>query len=155
MTIIERFLQDHAVFRKHLADTLALARAMSDPSPAPAISDTDRAFATRLRRHARMEAELLFPAMQRAGSEKERRETVQRYIRHGNDEHHFVAKRQAELHAFAGGAQLSQWQTKLTEFSDGLSRHIDLEENEIFPLAQELLSPEALTELNQKADQIP
>ncbi|MBK8871760.1 MAG: hemerythrin domain-containing protein [Elusimicrobia bacterium] len=152
MTIIERFLQDHAIFRKHLADTLALARDLSDQATAPAVSDDDRAFAHKLRRHARMEAELLFPAMQRASSEKDRHETVQRYIRHGNDEHHSVAKRQAELHAYSGGVQLSQWRTTLNDFADGLNRHIDLEENEIFPLAQELLSPALLTELNQKAD---
>ncbi len=155
MTIIERFLQDHAIFRKHLADALAEAHALADHATTPAVSDDDRAFAHKLRRHARMEAELLFPAMQRAGSEKDRHEMVQRYIRHGNDEHHYVAKRQAELHAYSGGTQLNQWRTTLNDFADGLRRHIELEETEIFPLAQELLSPAALTELNHKADLVP
>ncbi len=155
MTIIERFLQDHAVFRKHLADTLALARDLPDQSPAPAVTDNDRAFAQKLRRHARMEAELLFPAMQRAGSDDVRHKTVQHYIQHGNDEHHSVAKRQAELHSSSSGTIAAPWRAALEQFADGLRRHMEREENEIFPLAQELLSPEALTELNQKADLVP
>jgi iron-sulfur cluster repair protein YtfE (RIC family) len=109
MTIIERFLEDHTAFRKHLADTLALARDLPEQAPPPAINDNDRAFTHRLRRHARMESELLFPAMQRAGSDDVRRQTVQQYIQHGNDEHHSVAKRQAELNSISSGGLAAPW----------------------------------------------
>lgn len=155
MSILERFLADHAAFRKHLAHVRAVAQNLPDRAHPPSLNENDQTFAQHLRRHARMESELLFPAMQRAGSRDIRHQTVQRFIQHGNDEHHSVAKRQAELHAFSGGVHLIEWRTTLEHFTDGLQRHMELEENEIFPLAQDLLSLEILIDLNQKADRIP
>lgn len=155
MSIIERFLEDHREFRQHLKKALALADHLSTLSPPPSHTEEDGMFAHRLRRHARMEAELLFPALQRAGTGESREKTVKDFIDHGNDEHVSVAKRHAEYHAAANGAPLERWRFTLQQFADGLERHMQLEEQEIFPLAKELLSQAVLIDLNQKAEKIP
>lgn len=155
MSIIERFLEDHRAFRRHLEDSLKTAAAMAPGSLPPFLSEEEKIFAQRLRRHARMESEILFPAMQRAGTDHSRQTAVQHFISHGDDEHSSVAKRHAELHSIAEGEPLAKWRTCLEHFIEGLLRHMAHEEKEIFPLALKLLSPSVLIDLNQKAESIP
>lgn len=155
MTIIERFLDDHRRFRRHLEETLGFAATLAPRGLPPPITDADRDFIFRLRRHARMEGEILFPAMQRASDENARKKTVHHFIAHGHDEHTSVAKRHAELTARSEtGSRISQWKSALAHFAEGLQRHMDREEREIFPLAQDFMSQTLLTELNLKAESI-
>lgn len=154
MSIIDRFLEDHRAFRRHVAQSLATASALPAGAPPPTPTEEDRAFSVRLRRHARMESELLFPAMQRAGTDHTRQKTVEHFIAHGQDEHASMAKRHAEFHATSEGSRAG-WQASLDHFAEGLTRHMEFEERDIFPLARELLSPDALADLDQKADKIP
>jgi hemerythrin-like domain-containing protein len=156
MSIIARLLEDHLVFRRHLDEAKKIAAALAPGSPKPGQTEADRAFANHLRRHARMEAELLLPAMQRASEGDHRKETVKQFINHGNDEHGSVAKRHSEWMAEPNpDTHFSEWQTALHHFADGLERHIEMEENELFPLAEKILSKDALAEMAKKADSIP
>jgi hemerythrin-like domain-containing protein len=156
MSIIKRFLEDHRMFRQHIKDALGHAATLGEKDSPPATSERDREFISRLRRHARMETEILFPAMQRASGEDARKKNVESFIAHGNDEHTSVAKRHAELTASAESpSHATKWKSALTHFADGLHRHMEKEEQHIFPLAQEVLSPALLAELNQKAETIP
>ena len=155
MPLIDRFLEDHRKFRQHIAQTRAAAADLPAGSIPPAPTDEDRVFAAELRRHARMESELLFPAMQRAGSEQMRQKTVAHFIAHGHDEHSSVAKRHAQVQGVNEKIQMEKWRSSFEHFAEGLTRHMELEEREIFPLARELLSQAVLADLNQKADKIP
>lgn len=155
MSIIDRFLEDHRAFRHHLKKSLEIAAALPDSAAPPPPSQEDSIFTHRLRRHARMESELLFPSMQRAGTDETRQKTVKRFIDHGNDEHASVAKRHAEHQSAANDAPLDRWRSTLQHFADGIERHMQQEEQEIFPLARELLSQDVLNDLNQKAEKIP
>jgi hemerythrin-like domain-containing protein len=155
MSIIDRFLEDHRAFRHHLKKSFEIAAALPDSATPPPPSQEDSIFTHRLRRHARMEGELLFPAIQRAGTDEARQKSVKRYIDHGNDEHISVAKPQAEHQSAANNAPLERWRSTLQHFADGLERHMQLEEQEIFPLARELLTQDVLNDLNQKAEKIP
>lgn len=156
MSIIQRFREDHQAFRLHLEEAKRIAKEIPPDSPKPPQSEADRAFAHRLRRHARMEAEILFPTMQRASNGDHRHETVKKFIDHGNDEHISVAKRHSVWMADSNpDIILSEWETALHHFADGLERHMQMEENELFPMAEKILSQEVLAELNQKADSIP
>lgn len=156
MSIILRFMEDHRAFRLHLEKARKTADELSPDSPKPPQTESDREFANRLRRHARMEAELLFPTIQRATADDVRHATVKQFIDHGNDEHLSVAKRHsvwmAETHS---DGHLSEWQSAVRHFVDGLERHMEMEERELFPLAEKILSQDVLNELNQKADLIP
>jgi len=154
MSLIDRFLEDHRLFRLHIAKVRASAASLPSGTVPPGITQEDRDFATRLRRHARMESELLFPAMQRAGSEQALQKTVGHFIAHGQDEHASVAKRHAEFHA-TEGTRLEKWRASLDHFAEGLTRHMELEEREIFPFAQKLLSQSILDDLDKKANKIP
>ena len=139
MSIIDRFLNDHRAFRDHLKRALDFAAKIPASSAPPPITEEEHAFSLRLRRHARMEAELLFPAMQRAGTSEARQIAVKSFIDHGSDEHASVGKRHAEKHSAAEGAHLERWRSTLQHFADGLTSHMALEEQEIFRLAREVL----------------
>jgi hemerythrin-like domain-containing protein len=156
MSIIQRFREDHQAFRLHLEQVKRIAKALPPDSPKPPQTEADRTFAHRLRRHARMEAEILFPSLQRASNGDHRHETVKRFIDHGQDEHFAVAKRHSVWMADSTpNVCLSQWQTALHHFAEGLERHMQMEEDELFPMAEKILSQEVLAELNQKAESIP
>lgn len=156
MSIIQRFREDHRAFRLHLEETNKIAQELPPNSPKPAQTEADRLFSNRLRRHARMEGEILYPTIQRASQGDHLQETIKRFMDHGQDEHSSVAKRHSVWIADASpGTCQSEWQIALHHFSDGLERHMQSEENELFPLAEQILSPEVLAELSQKADLIP
>lgn len=157
MSIIERFLEDHRFFRQHMEEARKTAERLPAGEPPPILSDVDREFTQRLRRHARMEAELLFPCLQRASPEDVRHETVKKYLDHGTDEHASVAKRHATLTETVNPSShlREEWRSALHHFAEGLERHMEMEEREIFPDAARLLTPEILAELNKKADLIP
>ena len=156
MALIQKLLDDHAFFRQYLDRLHEAAQTLPTGASLPASQNGTDEFTYRLRRHARIENEVLFPALQRAGTADDRIKNVSTFLDHGKDEHASVAKRHAEMKTSTEEQALdTDWRKFMGRFSNGLLTHMQKEEEEIFPLAQALLGQDRLTELSQKANDIP
>lgn len=156
MTLIDRLITDHTFFRDYLERLQETARTLPAEAGFVSSDQITHEFSSRIRRHARIENEILFPALQRVGSNDHRVKTVAAFLLHGKDEHASIAKRQAEFHsAEEKNHPENNWRKRLGHFAEGLQLHMKKEEDEVFPLAQALLSADQLTDLDKKAEKIP
>jgi hemerythrin superfamily protein len=92
--------------------------------------------------HTKLEEEIFYPAMQERGG-KEGEELIAESIQ----EHHVVDVLMAEMHKL--DAKDDEWEAKFTVLQENVEHHVEEEEGEMFPMAQEKLG-EILDRLGAK-----
>jgi len=99
--------------------------------------------ANKLGVHTTIEEELFYPAVRRVGTRK-----AEEMIREGLEEHHVVKLVLAELPTL--DAQAESFPAKMTVLSELVEHHVEEEQDEMFPLAEQELGSVALEDLAEQ-----
>jgi len=174
---IEHLLEEHAIIMKRIED---LRRAIDDlrrrgdaalPDARPVLEDAGRMMATTLHRHARKEDEALFPAIEAifgtsgtptAVMREEHRaihgraDLFRRTLHELNEIEHpkIVAGGEALRGMTAAGASAESLRHTAEEIVSLLDMHFGKEEDILFPMAREVLEPDALSDVATKMEAI-
>jgi regulator of cell morphogenesis and NO signaling len=174
---IDHLLEEHRVI---MADFEALRRAVEDlrrrgdtalPDALPALRRVGDMMATTLHRHARKEDEALFPALEKVFGtgggptmvmRQEHRdihagaELFRRTLHELNEVEHpaIVAGGEALRDLSAAGGSADQLRRTGEEIVNLVDLHFGKEENILFPMAREVLTPEALEAVGRRIEEI-
>lgn len=98
-----------------------------------------------LKEHTRIEEEIFYPALEQFNETRE-------LVREAYREHEQVDELLAQLSGLEPVAE--EFQDLLSELRDSLDQHIEEEEGELFPKAEELCGPTRLNELGQQMERL-
>jgi iron-sulfur cluster repair protein YtfE (RIC family) len=141
------------------------------PEALPAFRAAVAMMGTQLHRHARKEDEALFPALEAVWGRQEGMPTAVMRMEHSKihhwasefretlalleAQHPDIVKRTAELQASVSGDPDLESLLRLgDEITQLLALHFGKEEDILFPMAREILSPAALEEIARKMDDL-
>jgi hemerythrin-like domain-containing protein len=91
--------------------------------------------------HTLIEDEIFYPAMKEFDESRD----LARTIRNGQKEFEKLLS-----HLSTMAPNVEEFQKTLAELRESVERHIDEEENELFPLAEELCDPQRLQEMGRR-----
>jgi hemerythrin-like domain-containing protein len=143
MNAIELLKQDHQEAMT-LIEELEIADEDTDEEETLDVQTFSR-LQSALKLHTRMEEEVFYPALEQFG---ETRDLVQEAYR----EHEQVDELLAQLSILKPTEE--SFQELLSELRDSIEHHVEEEEGEMFPKAEELCGPERLNELGRQMEQI-
>ncbi|MBV9080593.1 MAG: hemerythrin domain-containing protein [Elusimicrobia bacterium] len=137
MTLLEQLLADHEEFRRLGRAIEAILRSPDGAQNAAQVEALVKEFQAKMRRHAHLEDDTLYPAMRRNMGRSSFLDDL--YLRHLDSEHHNIEEQLAKLHEQVSGRLALGWGQTFAIFSVGLKSHMRREEDELFPEAERLL----------------
>lgn len=96
-----------------------------------------------LNQHMKLEESFFYPILQKAGDEE-----LSDLIGESLAEHTEIKQLLDQVVDLDFGSQ--EWNTRFQELREGKENHVDEEENEVFPKAQQVVSQEQLAQVAQK-----
>ena len=94
--------------------------------------------------HAELEETVFYPELEQRGETSDK-------VRHSYKEHQEVRTLLEQLAAGNPGSEV--WLTQLDQLKESVQHHVEEEENELFPKAQQVLGDNRLTEIGQRIEQ--
>lgn len=175
---IDELLREHVEIMGTVAGLRRALAALDERGEAavaeavPAFRSVAAMMGTTLLRHARKEDEVLFPALERIWGRREGTPTAVMRMEHSmihnrvdlfrdtlaqlEAEHPALLERSAELAAAIGeNPDVETLRRVGEEIVHLLDAHFGKEEDILFPMAREMLSPEALDEAARRMDDLP
>ena len=140
MNAIELLKQDHQE-AAGMMDELETA----DKGSMNATRDTFRRLRDALTLHTQIEEQVFYPAL-------EQHEETRDMIGEAHSEHDEVKQMLAEMSAMTPGND--EFMDKLTELRDSIEHHVEEEENEMFPKAEQILGESRLQEMGRQMEQM-
>ncbi len=138
MNAIELLKEDHQMARSLITELeTADDQAGTDPTQTETFNKLQQA----LKLHTRMEEELFYPALEGFAETKD-------LVGEAYQEHDQVDQLLAQLSALAPNEE--DFQDTLTELRADIEHHVEEEENEMFPQAEELLGQSRLEEMGRQ-----
>jgi len=98
---------------------------------------------TELETHTEIEETVLYPALQEY-------EELEEYVREAFEEHRQVKTLLQEIGRLTDGSE--KFDAKLKVMKENVEHHVEEEENDLFPKAQQILSQDELAELEQEME---
>ena len=138
MTAVELLKEDH----QELINLIGELEAADDEAEAsPRDTENFNRLNEVIKLHIRMEEEIFYPAM-------EELEETRELTREAFKEHQMVDHLLAQLSTMSPNVE--EFQDTLAELRDAIERHIEEEEGELFPKAEELCGQKRLNEMGQQ-----
>jgi hemerythrin-like domain-containing protein len=147
LNIVELLKEDHRE-AEELIERLEETDFDSDEEEFDIIESPDLLFTqlkAALTLHTQVEEQILYPAMRKF-------EATADLIPEAMEEHQQVDQILEEMTALSATDQ--EFQARLEELKDSLAHHIEDEEDELFPKAEELCSAERLEEMGRQMQQL-
>lgn len=98
-----------------------------------------------LNMHTRIEEEVFYPAMKEFDESRD-------LVREFQKEHKEVVQMLSQLSTMAPNVE--QFQEVLSDLRESIEQHVDAEENELFPIAEELCGQSKLQEMGRRMQEI-
>lgn len=172
---IDQLLEEHATIMEKVEGLRRALHALHQrgepalPDALPSFRAVATMMGTQLLQHARKEDEVLFPALEAVWGRREGAPTAIMRMEHSmihhrasqfrdtlallEAQHPDIVKRTAELQAVVSGdPDLESLRRLGTEITQLLDLHFGKEEDILFPMAREILTPAALNEIAEKMD---
>ncbi|HMF58655.1 MAG TPA: hemerythrin domain-containing protein [Pyrinomonadaceae bacterium] len=134
MKATELLKQDHK-------EAMGLIEQLESAGSAGASTEAFAKLKAALTLHTKLEESLLYPALENFDETRDQ-------IRESYKEHKEVDELLVEL-----STPSDEWQDTLSELKDDIEHHVDEEENEMFPKAEELLGRERLEEMGRQMEE--
>jgi len=148
MKITDRLVGDHKTFRKMMGDLNALADQTPGERNRPRLVRLVELFQDHLILHAWCEDVFYYPVIRQALPQAPPPLNVA-YMDHLDKEHQAVDGYIAQLEVdVKSQPPAAAWPQTYALFSKGLSSHMKKEEEELFPLSEQLLGPRRLEEIS-------
>lgn len=142
MTAIELLKEDHQEAMR-LIEELETAGEVEGESADSTDTETFNKLNQALRMHTRIEEDVFYPAMERFDQTRD-------LIRDAYQEHDKVDQLLAQLSTLAPDEE--GFQNTLAELRDAIEHHVDEEEGELFPKAEELCDQKQLQEMGRQME---
>ncbi len=138
MTAVELLKEDHQELINLIGE---LEAADDETETGPRDTENFNRLNEAIKLHIRMEEEVFYPAM-------EELEETRDLTREAFKEHQMVDHLLAQLSTMSPNEE--EFQDTLSELRDAIERHIEEEEGELFPKAEELCGQKRLNEMGQQ-----
>lgn len=138
MDIFQLLKDDHALVKRELQQLVKDGQGRQIPI------EQLRNIQQQLRVHMRMEEEYLYPAMRNIPEEQD-------LVKDAYEEHRQMRDIVENL---SGNREQEDWQDQIQQLLDLLDHHVQEEERELFPTAQEKLSQDELNRLSEQMTQL-
>lgn len=138
MTALELLKEDHQELINLIGE---LEAADDETETSPSGTENFNRLNEAIKLHIRMEEEVLYPAM-------EELEDTRELTREAFKEHQMVDHLLAQLSVLSPSEE--EFQDTLSELRDAIERHIEEEEGELFPKAEELCGQNRLDEMGRQ-----
>ncbi len=138
MTALELLKEDHQELINLIGE---LETADDESETGPRDTENFNRLNQAIKLHSRMEEEVFYPAM-------EEFEETRELARAAFKEHQVVDHLLAQLETLSPSED--EFQETLSELRDAIERHIEEEEGELFPKAEELCGPSRLNEMERQ-----
>ncbi|HZS04221.1 MAG TPA: hemerythrin domain-containing protein [Blastocatellia bacterium] len=142
MNAIELLKEDHQEVMRFIEE---LEGADDEAGTDPTDTETYNKLAQALKLHTRMEEEVFYPVMEGFSETRE-------MIREAYKEHDQVDHLLAQLSTMAPNEE--EFQDVLAELRDSIEHHVEEEEGELFPKAEELCGQERLNEMARQMEKM-
>lgn len=153
MKITERLFGDHKTFRKMIQDIVAITNESSEKRDNQKLVRTVELFKDHLMLHAWFEDTFYYPAVSSALIKKTVPPLSPEYMNHLKDEHKtidgYLTRLEEELKE---KPVVTTWPQTFSLFYNGLRLHMKKEEEEPFPISEQLLGVEKLEELSEEIE---
>lgn len=150
MTAIELLMKDHKEAMEMIeqlegSDMEQLESAAEDTTVARSQMSLFNKLKNALTLHTQMEEQVFYPALENFDETRD-------LIAESYDEHQAVDEILAELSALSPTAE--EWMDLLGELRDNIEHHVEEEENEMFPKAEQLLGQPRLQEMGRQMQEM-
>jgi hemerythrin-like domain-containing protein len=153
MKITQRLTGDHITFRKMLGDLNVIADKPAASRPMPQLIRLVELFKDHLQLHAWCEDTFYYPPVRAAVDQKPFPPLNRVYMDHLDEEHKtvdgYLDRLEQEVKA---QPPLGTWPQTYALFSKGLMAHMKKEEEELFPLSEQLLGVDQLEQFSQNLE---
>ncbi len=142
MNATELLKEDHQEVMRMIAE---LESADDEAGTDPLDTEIFNRLNESLKMHTRMEEEIFYPAMEQFNDTRQ-------MVQEAYKEHDQVDQFLARLATLAPNQE--QFQDTLSELRDAIEHHVDEEEGELFPKAEELLDQKKLNEMGRRMQEM-